>query len=411
MKYIVLVGDGMADRPLEELGGKTCLQAADTPNMDKLASSGQVGMVRTIPEELHPGSDVANLSILGYNPLIYYTGRAPLEAASLRVDLSSQDVAYRCNLVTLTIKDNGAIMEDYSAGHISSEEARLLIEDIDKQLGNDNLRFYAGIGYRHIMVWKNGKEDVECVPPHDITGKPVVDYLPVGDGSDVLRRIMADSSVVLKMHPVNIERRENKRREANGVWLWGQGRVPQLPAFIKKYGLKGGIISAVDLTKGIGIYAGFKIIDVPGATGYLDTNYEGKADYAVEALNNLDFVYLHVESPDEAGHNGDIDAKIRAIEDFDHRVVRKVTEDMEQFPEYRILLLTDHPTPIGVRTHTREPVPFVIYDSRGSKVEGRRSRVEGRGSGIKYDEAINEIDSILRFEEGYRLMDYFIKGK
>ncbi len=400
---MVIVGDGMADRSVRELDGKTPLQKAATPHMDRLAAEGIVGKVRTVPEGMHPGSDVANLSILGYDPRKFYSGRAPLEAASIGVNLEEGDVAYRCNLVTLRYnrEKTKAIMEDYSSGHITTDEARILIGEIDRNFGSDVFRFYPGVSYRHLMVWKNGSADAECVPPHDITGKEVADYLPVGTGEDILRKIMMDSVDLLEDHPVNRQRVKEGKRPANSVWLWGQGRKPSLPLFREKYGIEGALISAVDLTRGLGICAGFRILKVPGMTGYLDTNYRGKADAALDALREVDFVYLHVEAPDEAGHSGNVSDKIRAIEDFDALVVARVVEGMKSFPEYRILLLPDHPTPVSIRTHSDDPVPFALFDnSRPRKNEG-----------ALFNEDLLGRKDLVVFEEGYRLMDYLIFGK
>jgi 2,3-bisphosphoglycerate-independent phosphoglycerate mutase len=402
MKYIVIIGDGMADRPLRELDGKTPLQAASAPNMDRLASAGLMGKVRTVPEGMHPGSDVANLSILGYDPRKYYSGRAPLEASSIGVKLSRDDVAFRCNLVTLKFnrEKTRAIMEDYSSGHITTEEARALIKEVGSKLGSEAIRFYPGVSYRHLMVWSGGSAEVECVPPHDILGRDIIDYLPVGEGEDVLRKIMKNSVDILEDHPVNKERVRNGKNPGNSVWFWGQGKQPALPTFREKYGISGSLISAVDLTRGLGICAGFEILDVPGMTGYLDTNYQGKADAALDSLNRVDFVYIHVESPDEAGHSGRYKDKIKAIEDFDALVVGAVMKNTEKLGEYRILLMPDHPTPIELRTHTADPVPFVLFDSRKTR----------KNEGAEFSEKILERDDLLSFEEGHRLMDYFIKG-
>jgi 2,3-bisphosphoglycerate-independent phosphoglycerate mutase len=403
MKYIVIIGDGMADRPLKELGGKTPLQKAFTPNMDKLAREGIVGLVRTIPPNFHPGSDVANLSILGYDPEEFYSGRAPLEAASMGIELGENDVAYRCNLVALKFdkEKTRAVMEDYSAGHISTEEAAVLIRDINRELATDAIRFFPGVSYRHLMVWRNGTLDGECVPPHDITGKEIADYLPSGQGEGVLRNLMRASVGVLSCHPVNKERVAKGKKPANSIWLWGQGKKPRIPTFMEKYSLKGALVSAVDLTKGLGIYAGFEILKVPGVTGYIDTNYAGKAEYSLNALEKLDLVYIHVEAPDEAGHSGNYRDKVKAIEDFDALVVGTVLRGAKAFEEYRILLMPDHATPIEARTHTDEPVPFAIYDSR----------MKRNNEGAAFDESIAERKDIVVFEEGHRLMDFFIKGK
>ncbi|MEC4686522.1 MAG: cofactor-independent phosphoglycerate mutase [Nitrospirota bacterium] len=401
MKYIVIIGDGMADRPIEELGGKTPLQVAFTPNMDRLARTGTPGKVRTIPKGFSPGSDVANLSILGYNPAKYYPGRAPLEAVSMGVQLDNTDVAFRCNLVTLKYnrKRDRAILEDYSAGHISTEEAGELIHALNRKLGDDSITFYPGMSYRHLMVWKNGEYELECVPPHDIIGKEITGYLPVGKGEDIIRNLMTMSVEVLEGHPVNKKRVSEGKLPANSIWLWGQGRKPDISTFREKYGISGALVSAVDLTKGLGIYAGFEILKVPGVTGYLDTNYMGKAEYALKALDKHDFVYIHVEAPDEAGHGGNYRDKIRAIEDFDALVVGTVMRGVRSFEQYRILLMPDHPTPVEMRTHTADPVPFVIYDSTDVK-----------DNPVTFDESITERDGIVVIEEGHRLMDYFIKG-
>ena len=406
MKYIILLGDGMADRPHAGLGGKTCLQSAKTPNLDQLASRGIVGMVQTVPPGFPPGSDVANLTVMGYDPRQYYSGRSPLEAASIGVELGPDDVAFRCNLVTLRVtggKSAGArrkaVMEDFSAGHISTQEARLLIEEIDEKLGSDQIRFYPGVSYRHLMVWKGGKDRMECTPPHDIQDKEIQDYLPRGEGDETINALMESSLELLPGHPVNKKRQEAGKRTANSIWLWGQGKRPKMPTFKEKYGLEGAMISAVDLTKGIGLYAGFEIVDVPGATGWLDTNYVGKAEHALWALKTRDIVYVHVEAPDEAGHTGDLKNKIKAIEDFDEFVVGNIIHGMKQFDEYRILALPDHPTPVELRTHSNEPVPFVIYDSRK----------EREGGPVAYDEKIAERKDALIFKEGHTLMDYFLK--
>jgi len=402
MKYIVIIGDGMADRPLKELSGKTPLQKAFTPNMDKLAGEGILGKVRTIPKGFHPGSDVANLSILGYDPGKFYTGRAPLEAASIGVELKENDIAFRCNLVTLKFNRDKtqAIMEDYSSGHISSEEAAKLIKDINKELGTGCIKFYSGVGYRHLMVWSGGEAEIECAPPHDILGKDIADYLPVGSGEEVIRELMLNSVDILESHDVNKERVSKGKNPANSIWLWGQGGKPKLSKFKEKYSVEGAMVSAVDLTKGLGIYAGFEILQVPGVTGWLDTNYVGKAEASLKALEKVDFVYIHVEAPDEAGHSGNYKDKIKAIEDFDALVVGTVLKGIKKFKECRVLLMPDHATPIEVRTHTDEPVPFVIYDSRKKK----------KNEGVTYDESITERKDIVVIEEGYKLMDYFIKG-
>jgi 2,3-bisphosphoglycerate-independent phosphoglycerate mutase len=291
-------------------------------------------------------------------------------------------------------------MDDYSSGHITTEEAKKLIQEIDSQLGTVDIHFYPGVSYRHLMVWSRGPADIECIPPHDILGKEITDYLPVGNGEDVVKKMMLRSIGILERHPVNTERIKRGEKPANSIWLWGQGKKPMLPAFKQKYFVDGALVSAVDLTRGIGISIGFEILQVPGITGYLDTNYIGKAEESLRALNRIDFVYIHVEAPDEAGHSGNYRDKIKAIEDFDALVVGTVLRGLEEFRDYRVLLMPDHATPIAIRTHTDEPIPFVIFDSR--------LRINNREA--SFDEKLIERDGIMNFEEGYKLMDYFIKG-
>ena len=357
MKLIVLLGDGMADLPLEVLGGRTPLQAAEKPNMDRLARQGRSGLARTVPEGFAPGSDVANLSVMGYDPAECYTGRAPLEAAAMNVRLSPGEIAFRCNFVTI---ENG-LMKDYSAGHISSPEGQELIEALAPLMPGQ--RLYPGVSYRNLLVLQVGA-NAECTPPHDISGQPVEEHLPRGQDSELLVALMEAARPVLERHQVNRRRIAAGKRPANAIWLWGQGPAPAMPSFAEKYGLSGAMISAVDLLKGIGRYAGLKVIDVPGATGNIDTNYQGKVDAALEALKSRDFVYLHIEAPDEAGHEGEIDLKVRAIELFDEKVVGPVLQALEKSGEdWRVLLMPDHATPISIKTHSSDPVPFTIAGS------------------------------------------------
>lgn len=399
MKYIVLVGDGMADYPLEELDNKTPLQVADTENLDFLATHGMIGQTKTIPDGMPKGSDVAILSVLGYDPCKCYTGRGPLEARALGIHLLEEEVAFRCNLVT--VKDG--ILVDYSAGHISTDEARVLIEDLDNKIRKSNqftvhrLRFHAGLSYRHILTITGDFSNVSCTPPHDITGKGFKDYLPNGAGSKVLREIMDTSFELLDRHKINFKRREKDENPANMIWLWGQGKTPRLETFKQKFTLDGAVISEVDLIKGIGYCAGLEFIDVPGATGFWDTNYVGMARYALEALDRKDLVFVHVEAPDEAGHIGDTDLKIKTIEDFDRKVVGTILNDISG--DYRILAMPDHLTPINVRTHTSDPVPFVIY---GCGIEPDTAK--------SFDEREAK-ESSLYLHEGHRLMDLFIRGR
>jgi 2,3-bisphosphoglycerate-independent phosphoglycerate mutase len=397
MKYIVLVGDGMADYPVDELGGRTPLEAARTPHMDFIARNGILGQTRTIPDKMTPASDVANMSILGCDPKKYYSGRGPLEAANMGVQLGNDDVAFRCNLVT--VADNK--MKDYSAGHISSNEAAILIKAIDKNLGSDAFKFYPGISYRHLLLAKQGAaqelENIECKAPHDILGQDIEKNLPKGKNSRILIDLMQESRKILEKQEINQVRIDLKENPANMIWLWGQGKKPAMPNFKEKYGLTGSVISAVDLIKGLGLILGLDVINVPGATGYYDTNYEGKANAAIKSLETHDFVFVHVEAPDEAGHNGDLREKITAIERFDQFVVGKVLEAFKHHENYRILVMPDHATPVALRTHTADTVLFGLFGKN----------IVGKGfSG--YNEKEAKLSDVF-FQDGYQVMDYLIK--
>lgn len=370
MKVIILLGDGMSDISYNELGNKSPLQYAATPNMDFLAQHGQVGLATTVPVGLPAGSDVANLSVFGYDPRACYTGRSPLEAISMGVTLGPDDVAFRMNLITLKPQGSRIYMQDFSAGHISTQEASELVETLQKELGTHEIEFHAGVGYRHLMVWRGGKDGMCTIPPHDITGKAILDSLPNGDGADKLTNIMNHSQMLLHNHPINLRRKEQGLLPANSVWLWGHGKTPRIEKYSEKFGLTGAVISAVDLIKGIGICAGLDIINVEGATGYIDTNYLGKGEAALAALENHDFVYVHVEAPDEASHAGNMQHKIQAIEDFDRLVVGTVLEGVKKYGDYVILCMPDHPTPVRLMTHTSDPVPFVIYRSGAGESNG-----------------------------------------
>lgn len=365
MKYVVILGDGMADWPLEELQGQTPLFCAKTPVMDALAAVSEIGTAATIPEGMSPGSDTANLSVLGYDPRKYYTGRSPLEALSIGVDMKATDVVYRCNIVTLTEKDapyEEQTILDHSSGEISTEEAAVLLEAVSKELADDLHSFYVGTSYRHCMVWDEG-EVLELTPPHDILERKITEYLPC---DAALREMQKKSYEILKNHPINAERRKNGKNPANSLWFWGAGTKPALDSFEELYHKKGVMISAVDLLKGIAVGAGMDRIIVEGANGGLETNYEGKARAAVDALTKqgYDFAYIHVEAPDEMGHQGSVEKKIRSIEYLDGRLIRLVKEGLDASGEdYRMLILPDHPTPIKVRTHVAEPVPYLLYDS------------------------------------------------
>ncbi|MEK7376224.1 MAG: cofactor-independent phosphoglycerate mutase [Candidatus Margulisiibacteriota bacterium] len=395
MKYIILVGDGMPDTPVKELGNKTPLEFAKTPNMDLAASLGLCGTADFVPTSMKPGADVANLSLFGYDPLKYYTGRGPLEAASMGVEIGDDDVAFRCNLVT--IKDG--VMDDYSAGHITTEEARSVIETLNLKLGTSDVRFYSGVSYRHLCVIKGGARAAKCAAPHDISGKGIIKYLPSGEGATVLNDLMERSIEILNKCGINKDRIKKGKKPANFIWLWGQGMKPSMPTYEEKYNITGSVITAVDLIKGIGVYAGLDVINVPGATGYLDTNYKGKAQYALESLRVKDFVFVHVEAPDEAGHNGDIKGKIKAIEDFDRLVVGTILKGMSGFKEWRLLITSDHATPLNIKTHSRGAVPFAVC---GTSIK--------KGAIRKFSE--NEMaKGPLIIAKGHTLTTKFIKGE
>ena len=395
-KYIVLVGDGMADYPIESLGMRTPLEAARTPNMDFIAKNGTLGQAKTIPDKMTPASDVANLSILGYDPKKYYSGRGPLEAANLGIELEDDDIAFRCNLITA----GGDILLDYSAGHIKSTEAQTLIKFIDQKLGSNKLRFFPGVSYRHLLLVKRGAElklqDLKCWAPHDITGQSIKQHLPKGQDADIIIKLMLDSREILASHEINQVRLDLKENPANMIWLWGQGVKPDMPKFMDKFGLSGSVISAVDLIKGLGRILGLEVINVPGATGYYDTDYEGKAKAAIRSLKENDFVFVHVEAPDEAGHNGDLREKITAIERFDQFVVGSFLEYCKDKDDFRIMVLPDHATPLSLKTHTAEAIPFAIY---GKDIP--------KGEFLNYSEKEAQ-KSQLYFENGHQLMEYFI---
>ena len=369
MKYIVVLGDGMADEPIAELGGKTPLEAARTPNFDRMAQEGACGMLRTIQDGFEAGSDIANMSVLGYDPREYYTGRGPLEALSMGVDLRMDDIAYRCNLVTVT----GGVMQDFSAGHISSAEGAALLDTLAPAVPDVLVR--AGVSYRNLLVIRDGK-GCSSTPPHDIVGQPIAGYLPAGGDAALLDRCMDKSRSIFMDHPVNVARRKAGKSPATQVWPWSGGKRPDLPLFAERYRKKAGMISAVDLLNGIGRGAGMEIIRVPGATGYLDTDYRAKARYALEAIRRLDFLYLHIEAPDEAGHLGSIEEKVKAIESVDG-VVGTILDNFDGV----VAVLPDHPTPIRVKTHTREPVPFVV---RGKGTDKTRRFTESEARAGKF---------------------------
>ena len=401
MKYLVLLCDGMADVPFEALGGKTPMELANKPLMDKLAKVSEVGMCKTVANGLKPGSDVANLSVMGYDPLVCYTGRSPLEAASIGVDLKDTDVALRCNVVTLSGEENynDKTMVDYCAGDISTAEAHEIIKTVQEKLGNEIYKFYGGVSYRHCLVVQNGTTDLgEMTPPHDISGRVIGEYLSKSENAAPLIDLMKKSYDILKDHPVNLKRREKGENEANSIWLWGEGRKPALQNFFEKNGVKAAVISAVDLLKGIGICADMQTPDVNGATGYLDTNFEGKADAAINAFKNgCDLVYLHIEAPDECGHRGEAENKVKAIELIEQRTFTSLYDYLLGCGDnFRILIMPDHPTPLNTKTHSREAVPYLIYDSR-KVLRGVESFTEknAQSTGIFVEHGPNIMDKLL----------------
>lgn len=364
MKYLILVGDGMGDRPCPELEGRTVLEATETPHMDRLAQQGDLGLARTIPQGKDPGSDTANMSLMGFDPAVYHTGRSPIEAAAMGVDLGPGDIAFRCNLVTLGWQDGSTQMVDYSAGHVDSESAAQFVRAVNGALGREGLKFYPGVSYRHLLVWHDGPLEAVTVPPHDLSGQKVDDVLDKAGVSAPVYDLMRASWPVLAEHPLNHLRRHEGKPEVNSIWLWGQGTKPSLVTFQERFGLSGFTVSAVDLIKGLGLLAGLEAVNVEGATGFLDTNYAGKVQAVLDGLKTNDIAFLHVEAPDEAGHSGKLDLKMRAVQEFDERVVGPVLAGLAQLGPHRVLLATDHYTPLEVKTHTPEPVPYVIWDSR-----------------------------------------------
>lgn len=395
MKYALILPDGAADEPIAELNGQTTLEAARLPNMDWIASNGRVGTVRTVPAGFTPGSDVATLSVIGYDVTRCYTGRAPLEAVARRISLEPDALVFRCNLVTIA----DGKMIDFSAGHISQPEAERLIGDLQGALGSERIRFYAGVSYRHLMTLRDADwMKIEAMPPHDIPGEPVSSHLPTGKGNDVVRQIMEKAAGILENHEINQVRRELGENPATGIWLWGQGPMPRIEPFRSKFGLTGAGITGVDLFRGVALSAGWRLIDVPGATGYLDTNYKGKGEAAVAALDEVDIVAVHVEAPDEAGHNGNPAEKIKALERMDEHIVGPLLEKLRRFDEWRVLVVPDHPTPCAKKTHTDTPPPFCMA-----------------GHGILADQATRfhetaAAESDLHIDPGYELMEYFLKA-
>ncbi len=397
MKYVVILGDGMADIPSGKLGNKTPLDVAVKPNIDKICKMGEIGMVKTVPDSFSPGSDVANLSVMGYNPDEFYTGRSPLEAVSMGIDVLDTDTTFRTNLVTLSddLNYEDKTILDYSAGEISTEESRVLMKAIDDALGTKEYNFFGGISYRHLLLWHTDIEDIKFTPPHDITGKKIKDYLP---NNPIMVELMKKSHLILRDHPINKNRIERGLNPANSIWMWGQGKRAALMPFEEKYGVKGAVISAVDLVKGIGICADMENIDVEGATGNVDSNFDGKAVAAIDALKRNDFVYIHMEAPDESGHHFDKNAKKLSIELIDKKVVGPVYDALVKSGEdFAFLIMPDHPTPIDIGTHTSDPVPYAIYRSNSPK-----------NCGLSYTEENGKKGDYI--EKGHNLMEKFING-
>jgi len=409
MKYIAICADGMADWPLDDYDGLTPMEIAVKPNMDDLAANGVIGSVQTIPEGMSPGSDTANMAVLGYDPRQYYTGRSPFEAVSMGIAMNDVDLSFRCNLVTLSSEEDISyeqrVMIDHGADDISSEEASILIAAVEKAFGSGDVNFYSGVSYRNLMLWQNCQDKFSLTPPHDILEKMILKYLPdkKSSSSNKILDYMQKSYDLLSKHPINLQRVKNKLHPANSIWLWGEGRKPDLMSFEKKYAIAGSVISAVDLIKGIGLCAGLMSVDVPGATGTIDTNYQGKVAAAMTALcTGSDFVYIHIEAPDECGHKGDTRSKIRAIELIDSEIIGPMRQLLaEKSIEYRMMVLPDHPTPLKIRTHVAEPVPFCIYDSTKQPLLKHKS-------GEKFSEK-NAMVAGPFLPDGHKLMDIFLE--
>jgi 2,3-bisphosphoglycerate-independent phosphoglycerate mutase len=393
-KYVIIIPDGAADEPLEQLDGRTVLEAAETPNMDKISTVGRQGLVQTVPDGMEPGSDVAQMSLLGYDPKRYYSGRAPIEAVARGVKLSLEDWVFRCNLITIA----DGKMADHSAGHISTAEAGNLIRELAERLGNEQMIFHAGVSYRHLLVFKGMDFDVQTYPPHDYIGTAIEKILPRGKGADVLIDLMARSQQLFTNHEINKVRRDLGENQVSSIWLWGQGRKAQMERFQKRFGIKGAAITAVDLVRGLAKLIGFDLIDVAGATGFIDTNYQGKASAAIEALEKYDMVFVHIEAPDEASHNGSVEMKIKAVEQIDKHIVGPVFDALQKYESWRILVMPDHPTPVRTCAHSAEPVPFAMAgDSISGIVHGPFGETNAAKSGFRID-------------NGFELMEYFLKS-
>lgn len=388
----------MSDYPVDSLGGLTPLEKARTPNLDRMASGGRLGLTKTIPAGYPPGTDVGTMSILGYDPARYHTGRSPIEAASMGVELGESGVAFRCNLVTIAERDGQRVMEDFTAGHVSSEDAAEIVSALQTELGGGDIEFHPGVSYRHLMVWRGGPSTMRTVPPHDITDQAVGGHLPRGEGEKTLRDLAARARGVLSRHPVNAARLERGEKPVTDIWLWGQGKKPSLPTLAERFGVEGGVITAVDVVAGLCRLAGLERVEVPGVTGFVDTNYRGKGEYALRSLEKGDFVFVHVEAPDECGHMGDPGLKVQAIEDLDEKVIGTILDGLDRFGSWRMMVLPDHATPVSTKTHSADPVPFVIMGSNPSGHGDRR---------FSESEALATGDLV---EEGHRLIGQFLDG-
>ena len=393
-KYVIIVPDGAADEPLEQFGNKTVLEAAQTPNTDEISTQGRQGLVRTIPADMEPGSDVAQMSLLGYDPLTFYSGRAPIEAVAHNIELSADNWVFRCNLVTIS----DGKMADHSAGHISTEEAGKLIKELNEQLNNKKFRFYAGVSYRHLLVIKGLDFDVQTYPPHDLLGTAVEKILPRGKNAEILIDLMARSQQLFANHDINKVRKDLGENQVSSIWLWGQGKKAQMKSFQERFGIKGATITAVDVVRGLSMLIGFDLIDVPGATGFVDTNYQGKASAAIKALDKYDLVFIHIEAPDEASHNGSAEMKKKAVEQIDKYIVGPVHKALQGYESWRMLVVPDHPTPVRSRAHSNEPVPFAMA---GTGISGILHTSFGEANAAK---------SGFRIDNGFELMEYFLKS-
>ncbi|HLI78531.1 MAG TPA: cofactor-independent phosphoglycerate mutase [Candidatus Binataceae bacterium] len=399
MKYVIIHGDGMGDWPCDDLGGKTPLEAAHKPNMDLIATRGTLGLVQTIPEGMPPGSDVGTMTMMGYDPKRYHTGRAPIEAASMGIAMGPNDVVFRMNLVSLKDEGGATVMNDFTSGHITSEEAARIVADLREQLARDGIEFFNGVSYRHLMIWRNGPRATKLTPPHDITGKSIAGQMPDGEGADRLLALMKKSQQIMLNHPVNQKRRADGKTEATSAWFWGQGTRPAVPTLKDRFGLEGSVISAVDLVNGVGRLAGLEVITVPGATGFLDTDYAAKGRYGLKSLQHKDFLLLHIEAPDEAGHMGRADLKKEAIERIDELILGPMLAGLSMMGEFRLLLQPDHATPSKIKTHSSEPVPFAIISNRTlENVDAKPRRyteADGKATGANVVDGYRLIETLL----------------